>query len=109
MHGDDAPAPVGPRRNVEGPCARSLAPHRKQNIMAGRILNRRELRKQADQAEQIEQEEPVEQEAEEGADDEAEARPRKKARAKAPAVKKPRKKKESPAARPLGRVRCRHE
>ena len=64
--------------------------------MAGRILNRRELRKQADQAEQIEQEEPVEQEAEEGADGEAEAKPRKKARAKAPAVKKPRKKKEAP-------------
>src|SRR5262249_48335916 len=80
-----------------GPCARSLTPHRKQNIMAGRILNRRDLRKQADKAEQIEQEEQVEQEAEEGADEEeAEAKPMKKPRAKAPAVKKPRKKKEAP-------------
>jgi hypothetical protein len=66
--------------------------------MAGRILNRRELRKQADQAEQIEQEGQVEQEAEESADgeEEAEAKPKKKPRAKAPAVKKPRKKKEAP-------------
>jgi hypothetical protein len=67
--------------------------------MAGRILNRRELRKQADQAEQIEQDEQVEQDAEAGADDEAEAKPKKKARAKAPAVKKPRKKKEAPRLR----------
>jgi hypothetical protein len=66
--------------------------------MAGRILNRRELRKQADQAEQVEQGEPVEQEAEESADgeEEAEVKPKKKPRAKAPAVKKPRKKKEAP-------------
>jgi hypothetical protein len=67
--------------------------------MAGRILNRRELRKQADQAEQVEQVEQVEAEAEESADGEEEevaVKPKKKPRAKAPAVKKPRKKKEAP-------------
>jgi len=65
--------------------------------MAGRILNRREMRKQADQAEQLEQEATV-------ADTEsaAVATPRKRAKAKAPAtprVKKPRAKKLPPRLR----------
>jgi hypothetical protein len=65
---------------------KSPYPTRKQAVMAGRILNRRELRKQSDQAEQ-------QPEAAATATAVAEAPPRKKARAKTPAaprVKKPR-------------------
>src|SRR5262245_10030543 len=69
----------------------SLTPTRKQAVMAGRILNRRELRKHVDQAEQI---------GAVAADTTpAVAPPGKKARAKAPAapkVKRPRAKKAPP-------------
>jgi hypothetical protein len=70
--------------------------------MAGRILNRRELRKQSDEAEQTERaaaDETVE-DADETADD-ADAVPKKPAKRKAaaPKVKKPRKAKVSPRLR----------
>jgi hypothetical protein len=56
--------------------------------MARRILNRRELRKNSDQAEQQEKAAP--------AGEEKAAAPKTKAKAAAPKVKKPRKKKEPP-------------
>src|SRR5439155_16925744 len=61
MHGDAGHVPNAPpfrlsrplgRRPPGGPAYKLRCPsHRKQAVMAGRILNRRELRKQADEAE----------------------------------------------------------
>src|SRR6516162_7841514 len=109
MHGDAGHVPeplrlarVGPFREGR-PAGRrtgSVAPsYRKQAVMAGRILNRRDLRKQADQAEA--RESPQDSEAagtEGGADDESPRPARKPAKAKAPAAK-PRKPKVVPRMR----------
>src|SRR5262245_5228115 len=70
--------------------------------MAGRILNRRELRKQADEAEARESpQDPEAADTEDGADDEAPRPAKKPAKAKAPAAKarKPRKPKAAPRMR----------
>jgi len=79
------------------PSAQKQQPNRKQDLMAGRISNRRELRRQAEVAEQIEQQAAPAADA--PAPDGAPPKKSRKATARKPSARKPRAAKVAPRMR----------